>query len=171
MGFDKRTILMEGETLIERMCNVIKRCTNEFPTVVGDNLSGLTPKKCRVISDYQFNKGPIGGLISALKDGVSEWALVTAVDMPNLKSGNLQLLYDSVCNYSDDLEVITLSSDGRPEPLAAMYRKSTVDFWKRQLSEDRLSLRDGIRLLKWRMIKVDADVLRNINRSEDLIDI
>lgn len=168
MGVDKRTIRIDGETMIERMCRVMERCNGSPPTIVGDNLPEAISGKCRVFSDFQSDVGPLGGLVSALMDSATEWVLAAAVDMPNLTSSDLSLLHDAVEDDCDGYDVITLSSDGKPEPLAGVYRKSTVDFWRRRLDVGELSLRDGIHLLKWRVVRVEADVLRNINRPGDL---
>ncbi len=167
MGLDKRLIKFGSVTLIDRMCKILELVTNEKPTIIGDNLINVAPSNYRLLKDYVPNKGPLGGLLSALGDCPTEWALVTAVDMPYLNSAELQMLSSDQIDYNN-VDVLTLSSDGEPEPLAALYRVSCVEFWYDCLRKNKLSLRDNIRLLKWQFIPVNPTILRNINRPEDI---
>jgi molybdopterin-guanine dinucleotide biosynthesis protein A len=167
MGIDKRWIKIGHETIIERIYNLIENVLGEPPVVVSNNPDKRIPSTWEIIPDKIAGKGPLGGLVALLENCGSEWALVLAVDLPYLISQEIDLLLTST---RDGYEVITLSNSGDPEPLVALYNKSTLDFWTQRLVNNELSLHRGIKKLKWKpvLIPIGSQALTNLNTQEDL---
>jgi molybdopterin-guanine dinucleotide biosynthesis protein A len=67
-------------------------------------------------------------------------------------------------------DVLTLSTDGRPEPLAALYRRTALPFWRERLNNGILSLSEGIEQLKWQSVLIPDNkrALLNINDPGDI---
>ena len=169
MKRDKRLLRIDGYTFIDRVRILIRKVLAVEPFIVGDNLEKITVNSDLIINDAAVNKGPIAGLVSALEHCKAEWALVVAVDMPLLSANSLKKLLDAADAQYD---VITLSSSTKPEPFAALYRLDTSQFWREQMEADHLSLRDGIKKLNVKIIRIisakDGNELLNINTPEDL---
>ncbi|MDP8239040.1 MAG: molybdenum cofactor guanylyltransferase [Candidatus Hatepunaea meridiana] len=167
MGIDKRWIRIGHHSLIERAFNLLSSTLGQPPFVVCNDTEKGFPSTWEVIPDKVAGKGPLGGLVAVLENCRSEWALVLAVDLPYLTSQEINLLLTSPQN---DYEVITLSDSGDPEPLVALYNKSTLQFWTQRLNDGYLSLHRGIKKLKWKpaQIPVGCQALTNLNTQEDL---
>lgn len=167
MGRDKRLFELGGRTLLQRAGSLLEQVTGRPPFAVGDNLDGIWPDPGRIIADARPGCGPLGGLAALLPTCPTRWALVVAGDMPLLTAADLRLLVERV---SDGDRVAALSGGVRPEPLAALYRRDTGDYWRRRLEQGNYKLDSGFRELCW--VKVVPShpglSLFNVNRVEDL---
>lgn len=166
-GSDKRMVEFEGEPLLEKAVRLMHESLGELPVLVGDDVMPRSDGTWRVITDARPQAGPLGGLVAALDDCGTDWILAFAVDMPLMKPDDLKLLVES---RNDEFDALTLSIDGRPEPLAALYHSRTAPFWWHQLERGKLSLHEGIALLNWSPIRLPSNSksLTNINRLDDL---
>lgn len=167
LGRDKRILSIGGQTLLARTQGLLRNLLGEEPFVVGDNLVDLGIDPDRIILDARPDCGPLGGLVASLEKSPTEWILALAVDMPFLENADLQKMLQIA---RQDCDVLTLSTDGRPEPLVALYKKTTLPFWVERLNKGSLSLSEGIQQLKWQSVLVERNskALLNINDSRDV---
>ena len=168
MGQDKRLIRFEGATLLESVIRLLETVLASPPVLVGDNLIGVAPTGYPILPDAQPDCGPLSGLISALTHCPTDWALVIGVDMPYLSANDLSKLIHAV---HEDLDGVSLKAGPGIEPLAAIYAASTHAFWEKRLAMGKLSLQEGINLLKWGQVSLPqgSTALMNVNRPEDLL--
>ncbi len=167
MGRDKRIFELRGRTLLEHAADLLQEVLGKRPFAVGDNLAGIWPDTGSIIADARPGCGPLGGLAALLTDCPTRWALVAAADMPLLRASDLRQLVERA-SAAD--RVLALSAGVRPEPLAALYRSDTGEFWRRRLEGGNYKLDPGFRELGWVKV-VPAEpgrVLFNVNRAEDL---
>lgn len=167
MGRDKRLFRFDGRTLLERTALLLERLLGKAPWAVGDNLDGVWPDPARIIGDARPGCGPLGGLVALLPSCPTRWAMVVAADMPLLGVDDLLLLME---HTGGEDRVAALSAGVRPEPLAALYRQDTGDFWQQRLEAGDYKLDAGFRDLGW--VKViprrPGLALFNVNRIDDL---
>lgn len=165
-GADKRLVEYEGEPLLERAGRVMCEALGHLPVMVGNDVIPLSDQAWRVISDARPEAGPMGGIVAALEDSHTDWVMALAVDLPLMRSVDLQLLAEA---RSDSSDVLTLSVDGRPEPLAALYHCRQVTFWRERLDRNELSLSQSLQLVSWQavMLGKDSRSLTNINSLSD----
>ena len=154
MGTDKRWIRIGQYSLLERTFQLLKDSLGDKPFVVCNDEKNIFPASWEIIPDKITGKGPLGGLLGVLDHCKSDWALILPVDLPLITSLEIDLLLNSTRN---GFEIITLSESGEPEPLAALYNTSTLEFWTQRLQNNYLSLHRGIRSLKWKPVLVPAD--------------
>ena len=166
-GRDKRLLEIDGSSLLDRSRRLLFEFLGEEPFLVGDNLDAINTGAARIIRDAKPGCGPAGGLVSVLKTSPTPWALVLAVDLPNLGIPDLERL---AAHTPFGFDVITLSLSGNPEPLAALYHRQTAGFWTERLEHGELELVDGIRKLSWKPVIVPQGTrtLDNINSPLDL---
>jgi molybdenum cofactor guanylyltransferase len=157
LGQDKRLIRIEETIILDRTCQLVRNVLGSEPVLVGDDIPIPIAGGCRVINDVCADSGPLAGLVAALDDCRSEWALILAVDLPFLQIDQLLKLIQTTCN---DCQVVTLAKSERLEPLVAKYRCDTLSFWQDRLLAGRLSLLDGFQELA-----VESIAIPNANRD------
>ena len=165
-GSDKRLVEYEGEPLLERAGRVMCEALGELPVMVGNDVIPLSDQAWRVITDARPEAGPLGGIVAALEDCSTDWVMALAVDLPLICCADLQFLADA-CN--DTADVLTLSVDGRPEPLVALYRCQQAAFWRDKLDRNELSLTRSLDLVSWQavMLEKTSRSLTNVNALSD----
>jgi molybdopterin-guanine dinucleotide biosynthesis protein A len=114
MGTDKAQLLLENQTFVERIADTLLTVTNSIRLVGGRENSKLP-----VVADVYAQWGALGGLHAALAACRSEWAIVVACDLPFVTAELFQRLASLRADHD---AVIPIQPDGRPQPLAALYR-------------------------------------------------
>ena len=114
MGTDKSQLLLENQTFVERIGATLLTVTDTIRLVGGsDNF------KLPVVTDVYPQWGALGGLHAALSACRREWAIVVACDLPFVTSE----LFRTLASLSAEHDaVVPIQPDGRPQPLAALYR-------------------------------------------------
>jgi molybdopterin-guanine dinucleotide biosynthesis protein A len=114
MGADKSQLLLENQTFVERIGATLLTVTDTIRLVGGsDNL------KLPLVADVYPQWGALGGLHAALSACRREWAIVVACDLPLVTS---ELFRTLASLRTDHDAVVPIQPDGRPQPLAALYR-------------------------------------------------
>ena len=114
MGTDKSQLLLEHQTFVERIAATLLTVTDTIRLVGGsENL------KMATIADVYPQWGALGGLHAALNACRREWAIVVACDLPFVTS---ELLRSLASERAEHDAVVPMQPDGRPQPLAALYR-------------------------------------------------
>jgi len=114
MGTDKSQLLLENEPLIQRVKKTLAAVVSRV-SIVGrphNNDPNAVP-------DVYPQWGALGGIHGALAACNSDWAIVTACDLPFITSELLQLL---ISLRNDHHAVVPIQADGLPQPLCALYR-------------------------------------------------
>src|SRR5689334_14364995 len=115
MGRDKAHLLIENETFVDRIAATLEEVANSI-TLVGARQSH---PRFSSAPDVYPGWGALGGLHAALAACASKWAIVVACDLPFVTAG----LFKHLASLRTDHDaVVPLQSDGRPQPLAALYR-------------------------------------------------
>ncbi len=167
MGRDKRWIVVGGQTLLDRAIDVTCAVTGRAPLLLGGDFDAGVYAGRRVLPDAEPHKGPLGGLVSALRHCTAPWALVLPLDLPRLTTAIIKRLIDACDEESD---VIAFSTGDRTNPLPALFRTRVAPYWEERLAEGRLSLREGYAYLKVKAVFLprSGDILLNLNEPSDL---
>jgi molybdopterin-guanine dinucleotide biosynthesis protein A len=158
MGTDKSQLLIERQTFTERIADTLLKVTDSV-TVVGRPLDASS---LPAVADIYPQWGALGGLHAALSACNREWAIVVACDLPFVTS---ELFLHLASLRLDHDAVVPLQQDGRPQPLAALYR---VDPCRERATEliqagQRRPL-DLLEAVKTRW--VDFAEIRNLDQSD-----
>ena len=114
MGADKSQLLLENQTFVERIADTLLTVTDSITLVGGREYSTLS-----TVADVYPQWGALGGLHAALSACRSEWAIVVACDLPFVTSELFQRLASL---RAKSRRLVPIQPDGRPQPLAALYR-------------------------------------------------
>lgn len=125
MGRDKRTLpwtpAADGsrQTLLQHVVATVTVMTDDVVLVANDDpdVAGV-----RVVGDLYRRSGSLGGIYSGLAAATHDLAFIAAADMPFLNPDLIRELVGHAC-CADAVVPVT---DGRPEPLHAVYRKSVL---------------------------------------------
>jgi molybdopterin-guanine dinucleotide biosynthesis protein A len=125
MGTDKSKLVLGGLTFVQRIATALSAVTNTV-SIVGTrdaNLDNGLP----IVPDIHEKWGALGGLHAACSACRSEWAVVVACDLPFVTGALLARLVGLCADLDggDGWEAVApVQSDGRPQPLCAVYRVS-----------------------------------------------
>jgi len=160
LGRDKRFLRLDGRTLLAATARRIEAALGRAPALVGDDLPGGLP-------DARLGCGPLGGLVAALRVCPTDWALVLAVDLPRLSGRDLEALLRAAGSHRP---LACLTRDGRPEPLAALYRRDTLPLWEERLAGIHYSFAPVWEGVAWEAVgaRKGGEGLFNLNTEEDL---
>lgn len=117
MGTDKSRLLLDGQTFLHRIAEQLSAVT-PLVTVVG-TIADQAELNLPIVPDIHEQWGALGGVHAALSACRSEWAAIVACDLPCVTAA----LIDRLWSLRDDFEAVApLQSDGRRQPLCALYR-------------------------------------------------
>ncbi len=167
MQSEKGLVKFKNKPFIQWVIDAIKPITNNI-FLVTDNpdysFFGYT-----IVADVYKDKGPIGGIYSALNRSETEYNLILSCDVPNISTSVIQkYLINKMTNNHD---VTFLSDDKNIYPLIAIYNKRLVPKFFDAITSDKLKLVSLLNELDCQNIKVkaeDFEFLKNINTKEEL---
>ena len=115
MGTDKSQLLIDRQTFTDRISETLLKLTDSV-ILVGRQLdTSVLPS----VPDVYPKWGALGGLHAALTACKRDWTIVAACDLPFVSAE----LFLSLASLRLDHEaVVPIQPDGRPQPLAALYR-------------------------------------------------
>jgi molybdopterin-guanine dinucleotide biosynthesis protein A len=122
-GSDKALARLGGETMLARMCGVLREATASVNVV--SSLANYSGVNARIVPDRWPGEGPLGGIITALDDALvndprATHCLIVSCDMPFLTSEWLQFL----CTHAgkNAAQIVVPRSARTLEPLCACWR-------------------------------------------------
>ncbi|HEY2865743.1 MAG TPA: molybdenum cofactor guanylyltransferase [Pyrinomonadaceae bacterium] len=124
LGRDKATVDLGGQTLAQRAFQTVTEALPDSRiTFVAGNQAQFAIEAILADAGFIFDlvadRGPLGGLHSALADATAPWIFVLACDYPFMSSEMIRLLAENVSN--DYGAVVPEQPDGRLQPLCACY--------------------------------------------------
>jgi molybdenum cofactor guanylyltransferase len=156
MGTDKSQLLIERQTFTERIAETLKKVTDSIS--IAGHKDSLLPS----VPDIYPQWGALGGLHAALTACKREWAIVVACDLPLVTA---ELFVHLARLRMDHDAIVPIQNDGRPQPLAALYR---IDPCRQRATElIEAGFRRPLDLLervntRW----VSFDEIRNLDQAE-----
>jgi molybdopterin-guanine dinucleotide biosynthesis protein A len=171
MGTDKSFVPFKGKLLIDHVISRTKAIGRE-QLIITNEQSKYASFGLPTFSDIYLEKGPLGGLHSALFHASNPHLLIVACDMPWLNRRLLE--YMVTLRHSADA-VIPRWHD-YPEPLHAIYSKSCLEFVDRSLVKGNLKMTSFHKSIHVRFLD-EEEITRfdnrgisfaNLNTPEDL---
>jgi len=160
MGSSKAWLPIAGECMLPRVVRLLSVEVDPIVVVSArDQELPPLPAEVRLIHDEQEGRGPLQGLAAGLAalDEQMDAAFVSSCDVPFLRPPFVRRMIDLL--ESDQVCVPRI--DGRPHPLAAVYRVDVLDEVRRLLVENRLRLMDLYERVPTHF--VDAGELRDVD--------
>ncbi len=171
MKTDKAFLKLGAGTMIEE---VISRLETRFSKlmIIANDREKYMKFGIEVIEDIIPDKGPLGGIYTALVKSGSFYNFIFSCDAPFV---NLDLV-DSMIGEAKDVDVVVPRWQARFEPLHAIYSKNCIGAIERQFGKNELKVTNFLQYVKVRVINEkeisrfvsDQPFFANINTPQDL---
>lgn len=166
MGTDKGLLLLKGKPFISHIYEAMKPIFGDNIVVVSSN-TDYDAFGYHRIEDLISDKGPVGGLYTALKQSKTKFNLVLSVDVPLVTTEFLQWL---VKKHDDSYLLTQVQVGEKACPLVAVYDRALRVLLGEHLAGNQLKLRDVIAEIHPQTLKIPekwSAQLQNINTQED----
>ena len=167
MGTEKGLVNYNNQPFIQLVIDaIVPITTNIF--LVTDNQE-YTDFNYPLVADVYKNKGPVGGIFSALDRSETENNLILSCDIPKISTNVIKNYL--INNISDQKDVIFLSDDKNIYPLIGIYNKSVKPKFSEAIKSNKIKLLSLLNELNCQVIKVnprDFESLKNINTQDEL---
>lgn len=166
MGTDKGLLLLKGKPFIQHIYEAMKPIFGDNIVVVSSNADYDAFGYSR-IEDLISDKGPVGGLYTALKQSKTKFNLVLSVDVPLVTTELIQWLVD---NHDDGYLVTQVQVGEKVSPLVAVYDRALKTLMGEHIAGNQLKLRDVIAEVTPQTLIIPekwSKQLQNINTEED----
>ncbi|MEI6891859.1 MAG: molybdenum cofactor guanylyltransferase [Pontiella sp.] len=163
MGKDKAIIPIQGQPLLSSVVNQLRP---HFETVM---VSGSPQKyafsNCLVIEDLEPDRGPLMGLLSALKQSTHELNFVTTCDVPDI---HLPFVRKMIAEIGDADAIVPLLQGAKKQPLFAVYKKSILPTLEKLLAEGKQAVHALLDELNVIDVDLTEDWYHNLNTHDDV---
>ena len=174
MGSDKALLNMEGQTAIERQCEILETFCVQGVFIAGARSSELSKFSWPVIQDSMLDQGPLIGIISALQHAENGIAVILAVDLLAISTADISAVL-AACSQDVDSECDVFFAQSKQDPsehgaqpLCAAWRvESSLPVLSQQLEQGQRSVMKAWQGLKRQGVLVSESHLININLPSD----
>ena len=165
MGRDKASLPFHGTTLAQSVAETVRAAAGTVSLVGSPHRHAFLGYP--IVPDVYAGEGPLGGILTALRQSTADWNLIVACDMPRLSAGFLGELLDAAESCECDA-LVPAGPSGRLEPLCAVYHRRS---WQGLYCAFAGGVRKiavalkGVRAVTWPAPEVSY--FQNVNTPED----
>lgn len=156
MGEDKGLKLLNGKPIISYLLGTVKKLTNDVCIVA--NSENYTKFNTTLIPDLVTEKGPLGGIYTALNDA-KEAILILSVDTPFISSEGILALIDS----HQENEITVAYHSEQVQPLFAIYPYNLMEVIVQRISDNKLKLITFLEENDFKMVNIKLSPIEGIN--------
>jgi molybdenum cofactor guanylyltransferase len=172
MGQDKALMAIEGTPMLTRICGIAKQCADPV-WVVTPWVERYQPivEGVRWVEEVQHTEEPNGsliGFIQGLEKVETEWVLLLACDLPNLRLEVLQH-WKSLLSQTEAAALLPKNPEGWWEPLCGFYRQNNLERLQTYVAGGGRSHQGWLAQQRVDELGADAQMLLNCNTPEDLL--
>jgi molybdopterin-guanine dinucleotide biosynthesis protein A len=166
LGRIKALIKINGSTIIEKIVNEIKKCFKKILVVTTDVKKFKKIKYVKVVED-KYKIGPLGGILTGLKNSPYKYNFVIACDYPFVKKEVVEYMM----NIKNDYEILIPKNKNSIHPLFAIYSKELCPLIERNLKMGRYKVFGLVKKANVKYVEDIPDfekVFFNLNTEKDL---
>lgn len=166
MGTDKGLLLLNGKPFVSHICEAVKPIVGENIVIVSSNTNYDFLEYTR-IEDILPEKGPVGGIHTALQETGTKLNFILSVDAPLVSTVLLLWILE---NRDDSYEMTQVQLDDKAYPLIAIYEQSLVSVFEENLKKNQLRLQQVIKEVKYQTLLIPekwSNQVQNINTPEE----
>lgn len=176
MGGDKALLELAGRPLVLHMVEKLRPLVSEVALVGAPERYahlGLP-----VLADCEVGRGPVAGIVTALRAARFDWNLIVACDLPFLDPALLELALSEAEAARGNCDAVVPQSEAGPkgwQPLAAAYHRRCLPAFERVLASDHPKITHAYDTLRVRALTPDllaqfafaSRMFNNVNSHED----
>ncbi len=185
MGTNKASLRLGNQTFAERAVSALREIAFEnvfFITgaMQDDEANRLLPADILRIADTLPNRAALGGIYTALAHSHNEWTAILACDFPFVTK-DLFVRFAELAKKSDGkiAAVVPIQSDGRAQPLCALYRtRDCLKITEKLMKSDEIyparRLAERVKTYRARFDEINdlpgsENFFRNVNTQADYL--
>ena len=166
MGQDKAILDINGIPVIKYVMNQVRSHFDQI-LVSSNNILKHSLPGARVIPDEIANKGPLAGIVSALRVSRNDINFVIACDIPEVDIGLVRRL---IRESKDFDAVLPQTGPSHFEPLFAVYKKSTLAAIDESIIAGNYKILNPLEKCKVKYVELSgADQFKNLNTMNDYL--
>lgn len=171
MGQDKGLMIVNNKPMIKHLLDELNKL--EFPVKIIANSKDYNIFGFETISDIIAEKGPMGGLYTALQNTKADYVFLIGCDMPFISHTVINRLTEQV----DGSDVTVAIERDKINPLFAVYKCSIINEVEKLIVNNTLKMNGLIMSLNHKLVSIDEYVLLqpnlflNMNTLNDIINI
>lgn len=166
MGTEKGLLMINEEPFVKRIWNSLQTITTSVFIITSNK--EYTNLRLNTIEDIFPDKGPVGGIHTALQHSLNENVIIISCDAPLVSAEFWQWLLQEHQKSDSEITFPTLAK--KDYPLIGIYTKNLEDIFFQAIQNDLLKLRSLISQLKYNAVQVPIEFehnLYNINTPEE----
>ncbi|WMI70326.1 molybdenum cofactor guanylyltransferase [Mangrovimonas sp. YM274] len=166
MQEEKGLVLYKGQPFVKHVIDAVHPITSYIYLVTSNE--AYCQFGLELLPDIYSNKGPVGGIYTALKHASTANNLILSCDIPELST---EVVSKYIIANLSEADVTYVSNGTDNFPLIAAYSKTCLPIFEKALVQDNLKLRNTIEQLNCNRVIVEEEdqlALRNINTKEEL---
>ena len=164
MGTDKSMLAVNGRPLIQRICEQLRDSFSQV-LISANDAGKFAFLGLAVVPDRVPGQGPLMGIASSLNASDNELNFVVACDIPQIELRLVRRMISEAAESGADI-VLPVGSDGKHEPLFAIYRKSALEVIDKVLSSGGRKISDVFPLCTVKYIEMEGSLI-NLNTAAE----
>ncbi|MDR7372188.1 molybdenum cofactor guanylyltransferase [Flavobacterium aquidurense] len=169
MQSEKGLVLFQDKPFIEHIIQAILPITDQIKLITATKEYDYLPYQ--KIPDIISDKGPLGGIYTALTCSETEFNLILSCDIPLIST---ELLSELISKHNNEAEVTVFASESKLHPLIGIYSKKLLPVIKSAIDNNDLKMMNLIANIPHQVINIDESEnfhLTNINSADELNDL
>jgi molybdenum cofactor guanylyltransferase len=169
METEKGLVLYQNKPFIEHVIDAVLPISNTIKLI--SNSADYDYLGFAIVNDLVLEKGPLGGIYSALVQSETENNLLLSCDIPLISTG---ILMELINKHTSDFEISVFKDEDKIHPLIGMYSKKLIPVLEKALDENKLKMMDFISNSNHQLIAIDKEkrkFFKNINSVAELNDL
>ncbi|SHM35624.1 molybdenum cofactor guanylyltransferase [Flavobacterium chilense] len=169
MQSEKGLVLFQHKPFIEHIIQAILPITDQIKLITTSREYDYLPYP--KIPDIITDKGPLGGIYTALTNTETEFNLILSCDIPLIST---ELLLELISKHNQEAEITVFASETRMHPLIGIYSKNVLPVIKKAIDNDDLKMMNLLATIPHQIIKIEESEsfhLNNINSADELDDL
>ena len=169
MQSEKGLVLFQGKPFIEHIIQAILPISDQIKLITATKEYDYLPYQ--KIPDIILDKGPLGGIYTALTNSETEFNLILSCDIPLIST---ELLSELISKHNNEAEITVFASESRLHPLIGIYSKKVLPVIKSAIDNDELKMMDLLAKIPHQILNIDESEnfhLTNINSVDELNDL
>ncbi len=185
MGFDKGSMIFDDKPMIIHVLESLIKVADEILLVLRDETQCKLYKKLlkdykfmetpgfKLLTDIERDQGPLGGILTGLKNIGTNKAMVVPCDSPFISNSFISQMFEISEEYEYFNSFVPIWPDGNMEPLHAIYPRNSCKIIEELLKEDQKNVKTLIKRLNVKFVEIeDLDISNknflNLNCQDDI---
>lgn len=166
MQSEKGLVLYKNKPFIEHIINAVLPITSKIQLIT--NSSDYDYLKYDAINDIIMDKGPMGGIYTALVHSDTEINLILSCDIPLIST---KIIKELIEKHNSNFDLTIFAETNRIHPLIGIYSKKTLPVFKNTIDKNELKMMRFISNLNHQLIWIEdknKHLFQNINSLLEL---